>query len=87
MGCALDFQSRETGSSPVPRSNIQDDPVTDTQFEFSLQDFDLMARLYEYQAIILDREEPQETRDHYLRRMYMVRDEIEIMLKEIARAK
>lgn len=61
--------------------------MNDTQFEFSLQDFDLMARLYEYQAIILDREEPQETRDHYLRRMHMVRDELEIMLKEIERAK
>lgn len=61
--------------------------MNDTQFEFSLQDFDMMARLYEYQAIILDREEPQETRDHYLKRIKMVHEEIGFMLQEIARAK
>lgn len=47
----------------------------------------MMARLYEYQAIILDREEPQETRDHYLKRIKMVHEEIGFMLQEIARAK
>lgn len=87
MGCAPAFQAVETGSSPVPRSNIQDDPVTDTQFEFSLQDFDLMARLYEYQAIVLDRELDQKTRDHYLRRIKMVHEEVGYMLQEIERAK
>lgn len=61
--------------------------MTDTQFEFSLQDFDLMARLYEYQAIAIDPEEDQKTREHYLRRIKMVHEELGFMLQEIARAK
>ena len=61
--------------------------MTDTELEFSPQDFDLMARLYEYQAIALDPEEPAETRDHYLRRIKVVYEELGFMLQEISRAK
>jgi hypothetical protein len=48
-------------------------------------DFDLMARLYEYQAIAIDPEEKVETREHYRNRLVMVRDELNAMLEEIAR--
>ena len=87
MGCASAFQADETSSNLVLRSNIQDDPVI--QDEVALIepiDHTIMARMYEYQAMAADPYLTQDYRDHYLKRLVKIRDELNIMLREIGYA-
>jgi hypothetical protein len=87
MGCAPAFQAVETGSSPVPRSNIQDDPVIEDEVSLIEPiDHTIMARMYEYQAMAADPYLTQDYRDHYLKRLVKIRDELNIMLREIGYA-
>ena len=84
MGCASAFQADETSSNLVLRSNIQDDPVI--QDEAALIepiDHTIMARIYEYQAMAANPYITQVYRDHYLKRLVKIRDELDTILREI----
>jgi hypothetical protein len=48
-------------------------------------DYTVMARLYEYQAMAIDPNLMKDYREHYRRRLVAVRDELDVMLEEIAR--
>lgn len=86
MGCASAFQADETSSNLVLRSNIQDDPVIqDEQALLKPIDYELMARIYEWQAIAADPNVIPDYRDHYMRKLQSVRDELNIIIDEVIR--
>lgn len=45
-----------------------------------------MARVYEYQAMAADPYLTQDYRDHYLKRLVKIRDELNVILGEIGHA-
>jgi hypothetical protein len=46
-------------------------------------DHTIMARIYEYQAMAADPSLTQAYRDHYLKRLVKIRDELDTILLEI----
>lgn len=60
--------------------------IQDEQALIEPIDHTIMARVYEYQAMAADPYLTQDYRDHYLKRLVKIRDELNIILREIGYA-
>lgn len=60
--------------------------IQDEQALIEPIDHTIMARMYEYQAMAADPSLTQDYRDHYLKRLLKIRDELNVILGEIGHA-